>query len=577
MALLLVLSFHLVGNLVWIALNQSPPSWDEANHIRRSVQYTYFIQDLVAGKPDWGMAWDSFQDGYGPLVRIISGVVMLVIGVGVVQTQIISTVFFLATIVAVYLLSKELGEAQHKVQNTTYKEIIAFGAALVFSFYQLIYAHSRWLLLDIPVTLFTTLTYLSLIRSKWGLVRKHTILAGMFAACAMLTKAQAVLYFVMPALYSLWEIVKRNWRVGILRQAQDDQHNNADVYVSPVGKKIDYSAKAIFIHMSIALLVCLLLFSLWAIPNFAHVYEYIKAGATIRLNHPDDLRSLVTWTFYLKLIINNITTLWGFLLLVPALIAFIKSKQNLKSFIISMIVGYYLWFTLISNKDLRFIYPIFPFVAYIFAAGWYYVLNKLIHGRNAILCGLVSFALMLFFAFQLVMYCILSFRWPFPKGITSFVMIPGINDITLLNTESDYPVKGYGMRTWPVVELARDLQNHFVREAKAQVFLIPNLEYFNNNTIALELTRIHANNVLLMGGVNKAKFNTQHDADIFASQFTHFVYVDGNIGPEYQWDRQLFEQIQNYVKRMRTEGRTILVNTYTLPNGQMAYWYKINK
>jgi hypothetical protein len=86
-ALLLVLFFHLVGNVVWITLNQSPPSWDEANHIRRSVQYTYFIQDFVAGKPDWGMAWDSFQDGYGPLVRIITGIFMLFAGVGVKQTQ----------------------------------------------------------------------------------------------------------------------------------------------------------------------------------------------------------------------------------------------------------------------------------------------------------------------------------------------------------------------------------------------------------------------------------------------------------------------------------------------------------
>ncbi|HNQ31213.1 MAG TPA: hypothetical protein PKJ68_01885, partial [Candidatus Woesebacteria bacterium] len=110
--LLLVLFFHLVGNVVWIALNQSPPSWDEANHIRRSVQYTYFIQDLLAGKPDWGMAWDSFQDGYGPLVRIITGIFMLFAGVGVVQTQIVSTLFFLATIVAVYLLAREIANSE---------------------------------------------------------------------------------------------------------------------------------------------------------------------------------------------------------------------------------------------------------------------------------------------------------------------------------------------------------------------------------------------------------------------------------------------------------------------------------
>ena len=539
------------------------------------------------------MAWDSFQDGYGPLVRIITGIFMLFAGVGVAQTQVVSTLFFLATIVAVYLLSKELAKitiyhsrpdresliigtipraSDPRVRKDDRVYLIALGAALVFSFYQLIYAHSRWLLLDIPVTLFTTLSYLLLIKSGWGSKRKETILAGVFAACAMLTKAQAVVYFIIPAFY----VVHRyfGWILNFFTRKTRAHIYSAQTFLAA---KIDYPTKNSTQNLLISLSICLAIFSLWALPNLTHMYEYVKAGATIRLNHPDDLRSITTWTFYLKLIINNITTLWGFLLLVPALIAFIKSKHKLTLFILSMIVGYYLWFTLISNKDLRFIYPILPFVAYIFAAGWHYLLNKLIHGRNAILCGLASFTLMLFFAFQLVMCHTLSFRWPFPKSITSFVMIPGINDITLLNTESDYPVKGYGVRTWPVVELARDLQNYFVRESKAQVFLIPNLEYFNNNTIALELTRIHANNVLLMGGVNKAKFSTQHDADVFASQYTHFVYVDGNIGPEYQWDRQLFEQIQNYVKRMRTEGRTNMVNSYALPNGQIAYWYKINK
>ncbi|HNQ30856.1 MAG TPA: phospholipid carrier-dependent glycosyltransferase, partial [Candidatus Woesebacteria bacterium] len=445
------------------------------------------------------------------------------------------------------VLPRGTSQAKHGVETQQHfpSTIIAISTALVFSFYQLIYAHSRWLLLDIPVTLFTTLSYLFLIKSGWGCKRKETILAGVLAACAMLTKAQAVVYFVIPALYVVVRIANGEWRIRLL-------------------------------NLAISLIVCLLLFSLWALPNLTHMYEYVKAGATIRLNHPDDLRSITTWTFYLKLIINNITTLWGFLLWIPACFIFLRKHKKHTLFIISVVIGYYLWFSLISNKDLRFIYPIFPMFAYIGAYGWARILIYLHDKRKAVWMGVAIATLLVFLVFQITMYTVLSFGWPFPKNITSYVLVPGIDDITVLNTASDYPVKAYGADKWPVQELAQDLKDYFADKPFTYVFLVPNFEYFNNNTITLELTRIRAQNVVLMGGINKQSFENPRELDDFVKQYAHFIYVEGEFGPYFQWDRAFYAQVQQYVADIYSLGRSKTHKSYQLPNGQIVHWFIID-
>lgn len=306
------------------------------------------------------------------------------------------------------------------------------------------------------------------------------------------------------------------------------------------------------------------------------MYEYVKAGATIRLNHPDDLRSVTTWTFYLKLIVNNITTLWGFLLWIPAGIVFLKNHKTHTFFIVSVVCGYYIWFSFISNKDLRFIYPIFPFVAYMGVFGWARILAHLHDTRKAVRMGLAIGVLAMFFIFQVIMYLTLSFRWPFPKNITAYVMVPGVDDVTLLNTASDYPVKAWGVDRWPVGELAHDLQMYFADKPFTYAFFIPNFEYFNNNTITNELTRIRAKNIVLMGGINKQRFTDEKGLEDFVGQYTHFIFVEGEFGPDFQWDKGLYGQVQAYVRRMHTAGSTKTIHTYALPNGKTVYWFTMH-
>lgn len=154
-------------------------------------------------------------------------------------------------------------------------------------------------------------------------------------------------------------------------------------------------------------------------------------------------------------------------------------------------------------------------------------------------------------------------------------MVPGIDDITLLNTASEYPVNAYGVEKWPVQELAHDLKTYFEDKPFTYVYLIPNFEHFNNNTITLELARIRSKNVVLMGGINKQRFDNDQEIENFVGQYNHFLYVEGEFGPDFQWDREFYAQIQEYVAEMQAKGKAKILQTYALPNGKTVYWFAI--
>ena len=142
--LFILLIFHLIGNIIWIKLNNAPPAWDEAYNTMRSLDYMHVFENLLLGKFDTRAFIDVFIDYYGPLIRILVAFSLLIFSPQIKLAQFIATPFFLGTIYLIYLLGKIL-----------YKnEWIGLFAAFLFSFYQVVYDNSRWLLLDIPMTFF---------------------------------------------------------------------------------------------------------------------------------------------------------------------------------------------------------------------------------------------------------------------------------------------------------------------------------------------------------------------------------------------------------------------------------------
>src|SRR3989344_1906104 len=106
--LLILLFFHLVGNVIWIKLNNAPPAWDEAYNTMRSLDYFHFFEGLFLGKVDVLGFLTAYIDYYGPLVRIITGFLSLIFSPQIKLAQFVATPFFLGTIYLIYLLGSEL-------------------------------------------------------------------------------------------------------------------------------------------------------------------------------------------------------------------------------------------------------------------------------------------------------------------------------------------------------------------------------------------------------------------------------------------------------------------------------------
>src|SRR3989338_4166339 len=140
----LLIFFHLIANLVWLQLNSTPPPWDEAAHTRGALSYYHIFAELLSGRwqPEYILV--TITDPYGPLLKIIAALSMLILYPDVRIAQFIGTLFFVATIYLIY----RIGEDEYKSIK------IGLTAAFLYSFFAGVVNQSHYLSLDIGLSFF---------------------------------------------------------------------------------------------------------------------------------------------------------------------------------------------------------------------------------------------------------------------------------------------------------------------------------------------------------------------------------------------------------------------------------------
>jgi 4-amino-4-deoxy-L-arabinose transferase-like glycosyltransferase len=516
--LLLLLSFHLVGNILWISKNNSPPAWDQAYHTTRSLQIYNFFKNPSNSRFSSKFI-ESLSDPYAPLVKVFSGLTLFFFSgntPSIKLTQFTGTIFFLLTILLIFFLAKEIFK----------NNLTAILAAFVFSFFQIIYDNSRWLLLDIPLTFFVLLTIFFLIKSDNLKNRSYLLLSFLTLSFAFLTKAQSLVYLFFPY---VWFFAK-------------SQKNNEVI-------------KNFFLGILIFLIIAVP----WLLLSYKNLLFYLKFSTLAEpLADPTNLLKSTTWFYYLSLTINHVITFFVLLFLLPSFYFFFKTKSNYKKFLIGYLFFYYIVFTIVPNKDLRYIFPLFPFVSIIAARG----LAEVFSINRTIFGGLF----IPIFLWDLFFYFVLSFGIILPLGIHKGITIPYFGDLVYFKTTS-YPVKPVEIQVWPNEQLILDLKYLFGNN-NISVVIIPNLEKFNDNNLNMFAVRngFYDFHTIRSGGRNQ--FKDTNELDNFIDQYYYFLYTDGDIGPFYQFDRVAFEQMQKRVKLLWDDGEFQALKTYQLPIGQ---------
>lgn len=521
--LIILLLFHLVGNVIWMKLNNAPPAWDEAEHIRYSLYFKSHLENFSKGNfVNLSNFINLFNFTYRPFIRLFTAIILIILIPSIKIAQSVGTLFFILAIISIYSFTKVVSK----------DEWVASVSAFIFSFYQAVYGYSRGLLLDLALTSFVVFSYYFLFKSMFFKNLKYTFLFFITSSLVVFTKSQGFIFLIFPIVYAfVWNLKREK--------------------------------KVYFKNFFIASLALLPVF-LWFLFNFKEMSQYYQFGIRPELDDPTILQNITTWFHYLKLFINFQITPLFFLCFVFLLPLFLKSKVNHKYFIVLNLIFYYIFFTIIPNKDMRYLFPsLSVFTAIIFAISLCGLKEKY-KLKGEILLWIIIF-------FNIFMYLSLSFGLFATKSIRKQVNLPKLGEIIYINF-TDYPVKKFDPYEWPNEQIVKYLGG--LRRDTVEV--ISSIDTEKINISNLELYKV-LNNVTKVNFINPfaiKEFKSDDELFTYIKQFDYVMAADRNINPEYLLNIKALKQTGEYV--LKTDKAT-LEKTYYLPNKIKLYIFGIKK
>jgi len=205
---------------------------------------------------------------------------------------------------------------------------------------------------------------------------------------------------------------------------------------------------------------------------------------------------------------------------------------------------------------MRFLFPILPYISFIFAKGLVECLNR---KKN-----LGIFLISAYLFFHLIMYFSLSFGFPFSKEVRKVVYLPYLQDIVYFNL-SNYPVRQFDARKWPYEEILEDLKKE-AKNKTLEFVLIPSYENFNANDFKMYFASNRIKNIVVIE-TDKRSF-LPDELDNFMKQYDYYLYTPNEVGTFFQLTRKAYEQIRDGVTLLIKNDKAVILKTYQLPSGE---------
>jgi hypothetical protein len=325
-----VVVFFLINNGIWLANDDTPPSYDKAVHTISALKYLRLIESPTRLSLTKLLTVTQY---WPPFFHICSVPFTLILGFSV---QTVAATNFLFLLIAVYSI--------FMIGRILFDDAVGAGAVVITMLYPIVFALSREVLVDFALMAMVTLCLYLILAGRGGLDRTRSWQLGCALGCAMLTKWTAVAFLIGPALLCF------------------------AIHVRDEGQ----SAKSKL--MSLAILVAV--FAVVALPWYVKSYSQFTAHARIALGSDPALEGdpVRLW--------DSLQWYWGALRdalisrrLMPitalGLAIYAVSARSWKAlaFLLSWVVPAMVIFLLIPNKDGRFIVPLLPALALMTAAG----------------------------------------------------------------------------------------------------------------------------------------------------------------------------------------------------------------
>lgn len=432
--LLGLIAFHVISNITWIILNNQPPTWDAALHTMLSLQMYGFMKEALLGFKITEFL--SISNYYPPFTHIFGVFMISILGYSFKILQFSGTIFLSLALFFTYLFTQELFR----------NERIAFFTSFFFSFFILVFQQSRHHMLDIPLTALILISLYFLIKSENLINKKYTNLFFIFSAFATLSKWYALIFITFPFIF---------------------------LFVESLINKVE--AKKVFKNILVGSILFLILTLPWYIVNSKFLTGSISVTSTPELSDPQSFFSIDNLLFYLRQTIMFQTSFLGFIFFVLSLYLLIKNKLKRSGMLVVFsLVFTYLVFTLIGNKNVRFLIPLMPFVAMVMAYGTNWILNK---GKF-----LTNFVFSATLTYLVLSYFILSFGFPIYPNYKYAINFPILKwtDIYYFHT---YPVKAlYEPKPkLPYLDIIKDIDS--IKIKNIRILMLADTEYINNGII----------------------------------------------------------------------------------------------
>ncbi len=362
LSLIIILqSVHLIW---WVNTDESNPFWDQSWHLMISLnKYNQLLnigpktQEIEQTYPVFSFA----NNYYPPLYHITTVPFYLLFGTSYDTALLTNLLYFIVLVVSAFFIGK-------KLKNWKSGVLLAF----ILSTLPILNDIIREYLIDFSLLSLVALSYCFLLYSENFKNKLFSILFGISLGLGLLLKWTFIIYLLVPIYYSIKK-----------------------------AKKKDYQ------NIIISFIIGLFLASLWYVPKFNSV-----VGKLIQNSASQGDSSGISFhgvTYYLSPIINGLSFFY--------FIIFIYLLYKTKDFTgLYNILFIYSIFTLLPNKDIRYVVPIFLFISI-------YLVRNISFKKHKLITVIVVVGLLL------------NMLYTVPSANINF----GIGSLDILETKGKYP------------------------------------------------------------------------------------------------------------------------------------------
>lgn len=518
--LLVIIIFILINNLIWLNVDTTPISWDNANHSLIAIQLNRCIQNITS---EGVYACIRITPFYPPLVHTLVALVIFLIGKNIDLIQYTNTIFFCISLISIYLFVKE----KYKSKN------IALTTVVLTSLTPVLFDASRYLWLEIPLICFVYFTYYFLLKSQNLSNKKYTLLAFITLSLGIVTKWYILIYLLIP------------FSVAFINTARNEN------YIKTIKKLL------------LGILITSIPLLIWLIPNLKDFIFFTKEYTLPDFSEPQDLISIQNFIWYLEMLIKYVIGIGFFIVWIPSYMYETK-KDKVKGLNIFVI---YVLLSLIGNKDFRYLYPLIPLLY----TNIIYTFSKF---NNKINKTILTVTVLLL----ITQYYLLSYRKPLNIDYQRHIKLPLFGYVPYINL-TNYPVSSVNTQYWPNSDIMKDL-NNIAGKDKIQVLDIIEYPSLNSINLQLEGTTKEYNNILINRNFPPFEITEGFDnpewIKHYIQEFDYILISQNESSPDYYFFEHILDKIQNVILS-NIENIGYIIKEYDYPYKEIQETLKNSK